>query len=282
MFVITALACLVLTLGTAPPSAPERLLVTAEPDSVTSGEAITLHCRAAGKKIVLSGGRFGKGVVVTGRDTFTDHPKHTTRYTFEVWPQAGVKPTSGKESVPQHARYSVVVEVRAGSAASLTTYRSTNGWRIDYLREWKRDHVMTPDEGKDGLVYFQKEEDSVERIAVAVMAAGEMTTSDLVEKVCSDMPSRYANLEVSEKNPIQFQNADAVWLTFSGNAFSHPDKKVQSMALVFVRDGRGFVVSARTSAVTFKARQAVLERMIKSFTLIPRWSASAHEKITAR
>ena len=63
--------------------AVEAVGVTPKPSS--PGQTVTLKWYFTGSKVVVSGGRFGKGVEVTGRTTLTDSPQKTTRYTFDVW-----------------------------------------------------------------------------------------------------------------------------------------------------------------------------------------------------
>ncbi len=87
--------------------AAEAIAVTPKPS--TPGQTVTLKWYFTGTKVVVSGGRFGKGVEVTGRTTLTDSPQKTTRYTFDVWypdPKSTVTPKA-----VIHAQYSATAEV---------------------------------------------------------------------------------------------------------------------------------------------------------------------------
>src|SRR5205085_10698574 len=95
--------------------------IAAEQNAVSPGQAVTLRWYFTGKKVVVSGGRFGKGAVVTGRTALIDHPRKTTRYVFDFWYRAPVtSQATGKTAIkPLHARYAVVVAVLSGQAAGL-------------------------------------------------------------------------------------------------------------------------------------------------------------------
>lgn len=253
-----------LALRIAPP-AQAADAIAAEPVSVLPGQKVTLRWYFTGDKVLVTGGRFGKkGQVVTGRTVLTDTPRKTTRYTFDVWYRVAA---AGKPARKVHAQYSLVVPVTTDALSGMASYRSTRGWQVCYPLGWRHDHVNTSDEGKDGLVFFQKEDDCVERLAVAVMAAKEMTCDDLMKQVCADMPSHYENLQLEAPTEIAFHAIPACRTYFTGSDMTHPGTRTRSAVLVFVHDGRGFVISARTSANDFKARQAVLEKMINSFAL---------------
>src|SRR5262245_295906 len=89
-FTTLALCALILsvsrTVWADPPDVwPKIPPLTADRTSVAPGQAVTLSLHFTGKKIVASGGRFGKGVDVTSKTSVTDRPKKTTRYTFTVY-----------------------------------------------------------------------------------------------------------------------------------------------------------------------------------------------------
>src|SRR5215218_9290812 len=67
----------------APDKAPEA--VALQPNPFKPGQTVTLHWLFTGNKVTVSGGRFGKGTVVTGKTLLTDKPTSTTKYTFDVW-----------------------------------------------------------------------------------------------------------------------------------------------------------------------------------------------------
>src|SRR5437879_3549058 len=87
--------------------------VVAEPATIEQGQSTTLRWYFTGKKVTVSGGRFGKGVVVTGRTTISDKPTKTTKYTFDVdyVGEATNKVTGKREMMPLHTSYTVVAEV---------------------------------------------------------------------------------------------------------------------------------------------------------------------------
>ncbi len=87
--------------------AAEAIAVTPKPSA--PGQTVTLKWYFTGTKVVVAGGRFGKGVEVTGRTTLTDTPQKTTRYTFDVW-----FPDSKSAAIPKpviHVQYTATAEV---------------------------------------------------------------------------------------------------------------------------------------------------------------------------
>jgi len=83
--------------------------VAVEPAYVTPGKPITLKWYFTGDKVLLSGGRFGKGVVVTGKTSMTDTPRATTKYTFDVWYKVPApKPAAPKGVDPKAYRKAVL------------------------------------------------------------------------------------------------------------------------------------------------------------------------------
>lgn len=257
--------------------------VVAEPETIAPGKTVTLRWYFTGEKVVVSGGRFGKGVIVTGKTSLTDTPAKTTRYTFDVDyydkpatpaippnPPAVPDNKADKPAPPKliHVQYSVLAEVVIPAPMpTMGAYRDPHGWQVSFVSGWKRD-VSTPDQGDKGLVFFQKEYDSVERLAVAVMPANDLNTSALMEKVKSEIPAHYARSIVSEAREITHANVPAHLLTFTGLDDSHPGTRTTSIVLMVVHDGRAYVISARTSAENFKSRQAILEKMVRSFNFV--------------
>ena len=250
--------------------------IVAEPETVAPGKPVTLRWYFTGEKVMVSGGRFGKGTVVTGRTAITDNPLKTTTYTFDTDYYADPAPPpaapgpDGKTEPPAprkllHSHYTVLVEVVVPAPMpSMNSYKDPHGWQVNFVSGWKRD-VSTPDQGDKGLMFFQKEDDSVERLAVAVMPANDLTTGAMIEKVKRDLPSHYTHLTVAEPKEITHANLTAHWLIFSGLDDTHPGLRTTSVVLTVIRDGRAYVISARTSASSFKARQEILEKMVKSF-----------------
>jgi hypothetical protein len=249
--------------------APKKVqAVIAEPATVYAGEPVTLRWYFTGKKVTVSGGRFGKGLVVTGRTSITDKPARTTRYTFDV-DYVGQKTNemTGKTEMKQlHATYTVVAEVAPPLRADFSTYRDRYGWQVTCLKGWKRDPVDFPDPSNNALMYFQPEDDSVERMAVSILPAEQMTAAELMGKAQKSLSSNYEQIQVLSDKETLFAGVPAVLSTFTGMDISHPGTKTQSMLLAFVKNGRAYVVSARTSASQFRLRQPLLDKMVHSFT----------------
>ena len=240
--------------------------VSANRNPVMLGQPVTLNWYFTGTKVVLSGGRFALGTPVTGKTTITDKPTKTTKYTFAVdylGTPAGAKDDSVK--VPLHATYCITVEVVDPKVMGLQTYNNPYGWSISYLNGWKRDKVELGDPANNALMYFQPEEDSVERLAVAIMPVKEASVASLMKSLKSDLPSRYASVSVLSEEELMYEGVPATRFTFTGMDNSHPGVKTQTVLIAFVKDGKGYVVSARTAAARFPARQKVLETLVKSF-----------------
>ncbi len=336
--------------------------IAVEPAYVTPGKSITLKWYFTGEKVLLSGGRFGKGVVVTGKTAISDTPRTTTKYTFDVWFKAAPpkpvetkvadpklpdpkvsdtkapdpkvsdpKPSDPKVSDPKvpdpkasdpkvpdpkvpdpktpvikttdpgnagpkvvqttgpaaqaaspkaaapadttpaepvlkHVQYSTYAEVWSGVYPPMKSYRDTHGWAVSCLSDWKRDNVPTAAEGSDGLNYFQPEDDSVERLAVAIMPCQEKTPADILKMVSDDVDSHYQAAVIKDPVDLVVDSLPAKMLTFTGLDLSHPGTKTASMVLVVVRKGKAYILSARTGATHFGSRQPVLEKLLKSFT----------------
>ena len=240
--------------------------VAADRNPVMLGQPVTLRWYFTGTKVVLSGGRFAAGTPVTGKTAITDKPTKTTKYTFVVdylGTPAGAKDDSVK--VPLHTSYSITVEVVDPKTMGLQTYTNPYGWSISYLNGWKRDKVELGDPANNALMYFQPEDDSVERLAVAIMPVKEASVSSLMKSLKSDLPSRYASVSVVSEEDIMYEGVPAIRFTFTGLDNSHPGVKTQTVLMAFVKDGKGYIVSARTAAARFVARQKVLETLVRSF-----------------
>ncbi len=371
------------------------------PTVTTPGKPITIKWYFTGEKVLISGGRFGKGTVVTGKNSVTDTPQATTRYTFDVWyrvpvaaaspapnvlsgvakgpgskaiqipsvtlpapgsmfpakapaqgtptgvmpvatvptpqPKEGgskaihiqevilpspgsvvpvkspsptasaavpspashgntppaVVPTAppavqapgtalpaGSPAVPnggvqapptapaftlQHVQYTTYAEVWSGIYPAMNSYRDSHGWQVNFLSGWKRDNVPTAAEGSDGLVYFQQEDDSVERLAVAIMPSKEMTLDDLMKKVNTDVDNHYLKATLTEPVDITLHSVPAKMTTFTGLDMSHPGTQTSSVVVLFVRNGKAYVISARSNATHFNGRRPILEKMALSF-----------------
>ena len=235
--------------------------ISANRNPVMLGESVTLRWLFTGSKVTVNGGNL-KNRVVTGKTTVTDTPKRSTRYTFDVTYMA--KQAATNKMVPLKARYFIDVEVVNPSAMGLVSYSGVPGWKVNYLKGWKYDKAVV---SSSTIVYFQQEDDSIERMAVASMPVQEGSSAALAEKVKKDFYGGYDQLEILSDEPTVYNGVPANLITFSGNPTSHPGVRTQSVVLVFTRAGRGYVISARTHAAKFNARRSLLDSMVKSFTL---------------
>src|ERR1051325_10511562 len=122
--VLLAAAPLVPAPNNAPNNAPNKPNeIAVSPNPVQPGHLVTLQWYFTGNKVVVSGGRFGKGTVVTGKSRLTDTPSTTTRYPCDVWyPGQKTDAATGKvELAPLHAQYSAIAEVTAPIPADMQT-----------------------------------------------------------------------------------------------------------------------------------------------------------------
>jgi hypothetical protein len=240
--------------------------VAVEPAAVTPGQTITLRWYFTGTKVVVSGGRFGKGVVVTGRTSITDQPRQTTTYSFDVWYSGQAPGPNGAVVIkPLHAHYTVIAQVESVSPVTLSVYRDPRGWQVGYMKGWKLDKVDLPDPANNGLIYFQQEDDAVERLAVSMVPAENMTTEQLMEKVHKSLFGNYDEVQVVSKTETKLGDIPAIVSSFTGKDQSHPGLKTQSILMGFIRNGHAYVVSARTPAAKFALRRPALEKMVRSF-----------------
>lgn len=242
--------------------------ITCDKNPIAPGETVQLKWFFTGNKVVVTGGGFGKGVVVTGKTAITDKPKTSTRYTFTTnYISERTDKVTGKVTrTPMKSVYSILIEVEPGGAA-LQTYKAAR-WQVGYRRGWKRDNVNTPDEGKDGLVYFQPEDDAMERMAVAVMAARDMTAEDLVKKLRASMPETYSDLINVSEDKVTFQGEPAVKVVFAGKDRAHPNTLSHTILMAFIKNGRAYVVSTRTFSAQYEARKRLMEKMLNSFQCV--------------
>jgi hypothetical protein len=239
---------------------PRPVLV--EPGVIGPGQTINLRWYFTGTKVMLSGGRFGKGTIVTGKSSISDHPLKTTKYTFDVWYRPAPDPAKPDDKPElKHLQYNAVAAVD-----KLTSYRSSQGWNVSYLKGWRTD-TYSPEPGSK-IFYFQPEEDSVERLAVAVIPAkADQTSADLMQSVRADVPSHYTNVEFLSQYDITHQKEAAQLTTFRGIDQSHPQTRTETVILALVRNGRAYVISARTYANRFQDRQALMEGLVRSLNI---------------
>jgi hypothetical protein len=237
----------------------EPKAIAVEPGVTMPGQPVTIRWYFTGTKVVVSGGRFGKGSVVTGKSELTDRPTKTTKYTFDVWYKPPPDPAKPEVTPAQlHVQYNAVAAVDL-----LTSFHGSEGFDIRYLKGWRTDS-FAPEPGKK-VYYFQPEEDSVERLAVAVVPIKETeTAADIMEKVRNDVPSHYTQVEYVSRYDLSKQKEAAQISTFKGIDTTHPNTRTTSIVLVVVRRGKAYVVSARTHASKFTERQALLDGLVRS------------------
>ena len=254
-----ALLCLLGLFGAVAARAERE--VVAEPEMVSAGETVTLRWLFTGDKVVVTGGRFGKvGTVVTGKTSLTDRPLKTTRYTFNVNYKA--KDAEGIVR-PLKATYSLVVEI-APPLPAMLPYKNPRGWQIVYQKGWKPEPYYHPEKGLN-LCYFQPEEDSLERVTVAIVSEKVADCAALMDKIAQDMPNNYDDFKTVSQQSVTFHNAPAMMAVFAGRDRAHDNAQTNSLVMAFVRGDRCYVVSARTKAAIFKKRRPALEKMVRSF-----------------
>ena len=93
-----AAAC-VLAIATSQAVANASGEIAADRNPVPLGQSVTLHWYFTGSKVLVAGGRFGLGTVVTGKTSVTDTPLKTTRYTFDSY-YMGKGPAAPGEEAP--------------------------------------------------------------------------------------------------------------------------------------------------------------------------------------
>jgi len=250
------------------PCAGQLPALTAEPNRVSPGQVVRIVWHFVGDKIVLYGGRFGRGAIVTNQKSMTDTPRVTTRYAVVVWyrPATGGRP-AGPSAPRIHVRYEVVVRVETPAMEPLALYRSPGGWQLQVPAGWRHDVVRLPDAANNGLVFFQKEEDSVERLAVSFQPAPSGGSEGLMKKVRASAYTSYGDVRFLKESTTVHAGVPAAWTVFSGEDDTHPGVATQSMVLALVKGSVAYVVSALTAASRFSARAAALERMVRSFAL---------------
>ncbi len=233
----------------------------AAPNPFRKGDTVVIRFNFTGKKVVISGGGFGAGRIVTGKPFVRDTPRIATRYTVT---RTYADPKSPKKLLT--AKYTLVVSPER--PLTLARYKAKRGWTFDYPKDWRHDHVNTPEEGQDGLIFFQQEEDALERLAIAVVPVKEGDTpAKLWSKVRPDVYSRYDKPVFLPEKETSHYLLPALSTEFVGLDHSHPGKKTHTMMLIFIQDDRGYLVSARTEEAKFEGRRLFLEKMVRS--LVP-------------
>lgn len=238
----------------------------AAPTVLSPGQTATLKWYFAGAKLTVSGGQFPPETLITGRQSLKVTPKKTTTYLFDLYyhPDASAEAQQTATSRLVHVQYKVTIEVLSTPLTGVQSYKGTHGWRINYPVGWK---PMPYREGNDDLIYFQVEEDAVERLAVSVIPAHGKSVDRLIDEVRSDIPSNYTHYELQSQTEFTHQSLPTLLASFTGNSAAHPDTRTASMLMVVINGDMGYVISARTSSDRLKVRQPILERLMHSFAL---------------
>src|SRR5258706_2432453 len=132
------------------------------------------------------------------------------------------------------------------AANSTATYANPSGWQISYLKNWKCDKVDIGDPANNALVFFQSEEDAVERLAVSMLPVADTSAASLLQKVKSDVYMRYDSAEVQPETKVSRGDQSALITSFVGLDTTHPGVKTHTFLMVMVRNGKGYGISART------------------------------------
>ena len=240
--------------------------IAVAPTVVSPGQSATLTWFFGGVKLTITGGQYLTPTVITGKQTLKVSPKKTTKYVFDLYyhPDATAQNPAAGTGKMIHVQYNAVVEVLAGTLPSLAAYKGSHGWRVGYQTDWK---AMQNRPGSDDLVYFQPEEDAVERLAVAVVPVKNPSASRLMDDVRADIPSNYTHYTLLSETNATHQGLPAIITVFEGNSAAHPNTRTTSMMMAVVNGDQGYVISARTDAARFKLRQPVLTKMLDSFVL---------------
>lgn len=245
-------------------------MVTAEPNPCLPGQTVTFTLPTGMTRGTVSGGRFGSRREIKKSESLLDFPRKETLYTFDIWSAPESAGNAKQSSKPeQHQQVKVTVAVYSGTFPKLTTYQNPQRWRIDTVIGWIRNVIPQPDPATESLIYFQPQDDSPERVAVAIMPVKENTCGDLMKTVLMDAPTQYDILEhVQQKETIQC-GVPATWATFDGVDHALPDTPTKSMILTFVRNGVGYIISGRARANRFDQWEKLLHSLVRSFAIEP-------------
>src|SRR3989442_13741538 len=77
------------------------------------------------------------------------------------------KPAASKAN--SKAKQTSAVQNSKVAANATSAYTNPSGWQISYLKNWKCDKVDMGDPANNALVFFQSEDDAVERLAVSML-----------------------------------------------------------------------------------------------------------------
>lgn len=245
--------------------------VAAEPNPCMVGQTVTFCVPAGAAHVRAYGGGFGSGKTFDAGEAITDTLAKTTPYRFEVWPQDSGSAKSDAGPPPQ--TYRLVVNVYDDPKPNLATYTDWRHWKIDVLAGWNRYGAGLPDPANNALLYFEPQEDSVERLSVAIASLRVENSADLMKKVRDDLPTQYDTLKSVAQWNTTFCGQPATWMTFQGIDRAQPNTLTRSMVLAFVRGPRCYVISARTGDNQYEAKQHLLRSLVRSFALTPNRAA---------
>src|SRR6185369_15056342 len=124
----------------------------------------------------------------------TVKPKKTTKYLFDVYyhPELPADKQAMGTGKLTHVQYTVTVEVLT-SMPGLLSYKGTHNWRVNYQTGWK---PMTNEGANDDLIWFQAEEDAVDRLSVTIVPVKDKTAEQLMEEIRADLPAHYTKYEI--------------------------------------------------------------------------------------
>src|SRR5258708_4276224 len=178
------------------------------------------------------------------------------------------KPAASKATLK--AKHTGAARNSKPAVNATATYANPSGWQVSFLKNWKYDKVDIGDPANNALVFFQSEEDAVERLAVSMLPVSDTSAASLLQKVKSDVYMRYDSAEVQPETKVSRGDQSALVTSFVGLDTTHPGVKTHTLLMVMVRNGKGYVISARTSEDHFAERRALLEKLVKSFAFTTR------------
>src|SRR5579871_6241799 len=206
--------------------------VTAEPNPCLPGQTVTFYLPDGVKRGTVLGGRFKQRRALKPHELVTDEPKRTTTYTFDLLDSG--ESSEDRHNAPKrmrHQRYTLTIEVLIGKFPRLTTYHNPQHWSIDTVNGWIRNVIPQEDPATESLIYFQPEDDSPERVSVAVRSVKETTCANLMNTALMDAPTQYDVFEHIQQKETMQCGVQATWATFDGLDRSLPDTPTKSMIL---------------------------------------------------
>lgn len=236
--------------------------IHASPQQALPGQSVTFYLPRGAIRIRVAGGGFQSETDLTGQSLATDTPSQTSVYRFTYW--------ICTESGARRRTEVVPVTRLVGAFPRLATYWDWRRWRIDCVAGWNRYVTPQTDPANNGLIFFQPVEDSPERITVAIVPVRDLTASELMRQVLIEAPTQYDVMQEHYAKETTHGGLPAAWAEFSGLDRALAGIPTRSMVLAFVRDGRGYVISARAREAEFRAKEPLLRALVRSFAIDPR------------